>query len=484
MQIVNTPVISKLVGRSVIALLISYLVLRVYCVDMTHDEAYSFFNVKHFWWVETLCTGNTHWFNFLAIKLAVLFGLEEVWTLRWLSLVCSIGYILVILNWIKSLRTPLLQSFAFAILCLNPFLFDYLGLARGYSTAIFLEVLCLMYYIKAIKSNNRFDFYKPLFLAGLAAISNFNFFYFFVAYGLCHANYFFKKDGIKAISNKYALIELCFSLGIIGIVIKALRFITVCSNDIGNFGGQAFVDSIFGSYLKTALYMRAMSGLTLPFILPFVLCTFILFMGFVGVFYFNQHKNHWYAIASKLMFVMFALMVFNKWVLQVLYPTERTLFILYPVVAWVVIGFLNYVTRWQMFKHMVMVLITSAITIIFLLNLNLGYTYDYFEQQDAKKAFVFLDSIKAKRVGVDPQLFGVYRNYYQFTEKHAFNFEGISIRTYLPKGIDITRHQLDSLDYLVLFPPYNLTYYQTNHFKCDTIKRFGATQTVIVKLSH
>lgn len=59
-----------------------YLILRTYFVDITDDEAWSYFNVKHFWWVETLCSGNTHWFNFLAIKASLLLGLEKAWHLR------------------------------------------------------------------------------------------------------------------------------------------------------------------------------------------------------------------------------------------------------------------------------------------------------------------------------------------------------------------------------------------------------------------
>ena len=43
-------------------------------VDVTNDEAYSFYIMKDFWYVEALCTGNTHWLNSLGIDAAILSG--------------------------------------------------------------------------------------------------------------------------------------------------------------------------------------------------------------------------------------------------------------------------------------------------------------------------------------------------------------------------------------------------------------------------
>ena len=81
-----------------------YVVVRAVSMVMTHDEAYSFYNVKHFWWVETLCTGNTHWFNFLAMKTCVLFGLEKTSQLRWFTLLSSGVFLTTVYFWIKSIK--------------------------------------------------------------------------------------------------------------------------------------------------------------------------------------------------------------------------------------------------------------------------------------------------------------------------------------------------------------------------------------------
>ena len=86
----------------IICLICLYLIARAYCVDITDDEAWSFYNMKHFWYVETLCTGNTHWFNSLAIKISLLFGFEQAWQIRWFSILSGIGFLWLLYHWIKT----------------------------------------------------------------------------------------------------------------------------------------------------------------------------------------------------------------------------------------------------------------------------------------------------------------------------------------------------------------------------------------------
>src|SRR5688572_4123826 len=122
MQTIKTRFITNTSFFVLICLLMVYGIVRAMCMDMTHDEAYSFYNVKHFWYVETLCTGNTHWFNFGAIKLMVLLGLEKAWQLRWFTILSSIVFLSVGYHWIKSIKTIPLKFFAFSFLFLNPYL--------------------------------------------------------------------------------------------------------------------------------------------------------------------------------------------------------------------------------------------------------------------------------------------------------------------------------------------------------------------------
>src|ERR1700740_2437898 len=93
----------------------AYVIIRSFCLGITDDEAWSYYNVKHFWYIETLCTGNTHWFNFVAIKAALMLGLEKVWSLRWLSILSAGVFIYTGIYFLKRLSVFYLKLLAFRL---------------------------------------------------------------------------------------------------------------------------------------------------------------------------------------------------------------------------------------------------------------------------------------------------------------------------------------------------------------------------------
>jgi hypothetical protein len=457
-----------------------YVVVRAVSMVMTHDEAYSFYNVKHFWWVETLCTGNTHWFNFLAIKTCVLFGLEKTSQLRWFTVLSAGIFLTTVYFWIKSFKDISIKAFAFSIALLNPFLIDYLSLARGYSTALMFEVLSITCYYLASKNNKRNLSILSLFLAGMAAIANFNFFYFFAAFCLLYFYKYYFKQGFGFLRIKLFYIECFFSIGIAALVIKALRFITICSNDIGAFGGSDLVSSVFGSYIQVLIYDESALSLSVIQVLAYILIVFILIAVIYAIFFYKKHKCDWFIFASSIFLIMIILTVFNKWFLEVLYPTHRTVLMFYPIIAMVIVGFFSTLLVTQKIKTIVAYTMSGILGLHFFMNISLHKTFDYWQQADTKTCFNYLDSVGAKKVGIAPELFGVYRNYYQLTDKYKFKFEGKSINSAFPKGLDASQKELQQFEYLVLFPPYNLSFYKNNRMKFKGVRYYKNTGTIIV----
>jgi hypothetical protein len=457
-----------------------YVLIKAVSMVMTHDEAYSFYNAKHFWWVETLCTGNTHWFNFLAMKTCVLFGLEKTSQLRCFTLLSSGVFLTTVYFWIKSLKDIPSKVLAFSFALLNPFLIDYLSLARGYSTALMFEGLSITCYYLALTSNKRNLSVLSLFLAGMAAIANFNFFYFFVAFSIIYFYEYHFKKGLVIIKDKLFYVEFIYIVGISALVIKALRFITICSNDIGAYGGNDLVLSVFGGYVQTLLYQEGLINSVTVQIIAYVICLFVILSAVFGILFSKKHKCTWYTFASTLLLIMLLLTVFNKWFLDVLYPTHRTILMFYPLIAMVLVGFINAVVTKQKIKAIVAYTITGLLTLHFLTTISLHKTFDYWQQADTKTCFTYLDSIGAKKVGIAPELFGVYRNYYQLTDKYKFKFEGKSINTAFPKGLDISAKELQQFEYLVLFPPYNLSFYKNNRGKFKGVRYYKNTGTLII----
>lgn len=487
MQNIKTRFIANIIFFCLIYALMFYVVARAVSLVMTHDEAYSFYNVKHFWYVETLCTGNTHWFNFLAIKASVLLGLEKASQLRWFSVFSAGVFLTSAYFWIKSLKDFPTKFFAFAIALLNPFLIDYLGLARGYAAGLMFESLAIICVSIAIKNSNlsagkskRNMATLSLFFAGMAAIANFNFFYFFAAFSIIYFYRFYLKQGLEFIKKKLFYIEWIYTLAIAWLVLRALKFMTECSNDIGDYGGEELVTSVFAGMIDTYVYGKFHTNALQ--LLAYLFFVVVFGTSLYGILAFKKHKIVWYRLSSSLLLLMFILMVINKWWFDVLYPTYRTCLMLYPLIALVLVGFVSSVVTKNKIKTVVLYTCSAIISIHFISTINFNKTFDYYQQEDSKLCLDYLKSIGAKKVGLTGELYGVYRNYYQMTEHFKYPFAAEQLNTQVVLRNNYDAHKIKEYDYLVLFPPYNMSFYKNQGIRLKGLKYFGRTGTLVVRV--
>jgi hypothetical protein len=482
MQNIKTRFIVNTVFFFLVYSLVFYIIVRAFNIVITHDEAYSFYNVKHFWYVETLCTGNTHWFNFLAFKTAVLFNLEKVSQLRWFSIFCSGVFLTGAYFWIKSIKDIPTKVFAFSFALLNPYLIDYLSLARGYSAGIMFEVLMLICYCLAVKNNKRSLMFLSLFFAGMSAIANFNFFYVFTAFSLVYfyENYF--KHRFLFFKNKQFYFDLFFLITITALVLKALRFITLCSNDIGAYGGNDLATSIFSGFIETLIYRNFNIELDTLNILAYILFSLLVVIAIYGILKGKKHTNVWFGLSCKLFLIILFLLIFNKLLLGILYPTYRTALFFYPLIALVVIGFANFLISKSKIGVYVLYIFSIIIVINFMMSISLSKIFDYSEQRDSKITFTYLESVGAKKVGIDPFLYGVFRNYYQQTDNFKFSFKGDCLNMFKESRPNYGNNKLSDFDYLVLYPPYNLSYYKNSNVKFKGNKYYLNTGTLVIKV--
>jgi hypothetical protein len=482
MQTIKTRILSNLLFSVLIGLLMAYVIIRAVCIDLTHDEAYSFYNVKHFWYVEALCTGNTHWFNFVAIKAAVLLGLEKAWQLRWFTMLSAMVFLSVGYHWLKSIKSIPVKAFAFSFLFLNPYLLDYLSLARGYAAGLMFESLGICFLILAYNGKKQVLSFLALFFAGMAAIANFNFFYFFAAFSLVYFYLYYFRNGFSFLKEKQFYRDLLFSLGIVALVLRALLFITKCSNDIGAYGGETLVDSVFYGFIDGFVYRNFSVPANVIYSIACVLFPLILCAALFGTYHFKRKHQQLYAYASCIFLLMLLLLLVNKYFFHVLYPTYRTTLMFFPLMAIILTCFFNEILKSLLLKKIVLLSLSALFLVNFTLSLNLYSTFDYPEQRDAKQAFQLVQDLGAKKVGIAPELYGVFRNYYQQTNQYKYFFVGESINTSVPVGVDPQINRLVEYDYLILFPPYKLGFYKNNTIKFVGIKYFKDTGTFIVKV--
>lgn len=474
----NHVIFRKAVFMSLLLLWI-YVIVRAVSIDITHDEAYSFYNVKHFWWVETLCTGNTHWFNFLAIKAAVLTGFEQVWSIRWLSIVASGVLCVIAVKLAMKWNDPIKSGLLLALLCFNPYVLDYALLARGYVTALSLQCLSIYFIINAPKANG-LKTSASLLLAAASAIANFNFFYFFAAFSVLYFYVTYASQFGRTLLNRWFFMDVAVTLGTSALVVKALDFITKCSNDIGAYGGRDFMTSVFGSYLRGSLYMPVLSDSIWVNVVLYTIAFITFISCIIGLF---QRVMALYRYTSVILLVMFALMIFNKWILHVLYPVDRTTLMVFPLLAVNFTGLAGVlIKKWPFVKYAVLAII--ALTAInFVRTANLHSVLDYPEQTDARQAFRKLEQLNARHVGIAPELYGVYRNYYQMTENGKFAFSAESVNTAIPVGKCENPLKLAEFDYLVLFPPYNLSYYKKSQIlRFEPVFLYKNTGALLVRV--
>lgn len=466
-----------------------YVIVRAVCMDMTHDEAYSFYNVKHFWYVETLCTGNTHWFNFAAIKAAVLLGCEKTWQLRWFTMFSAIVFLSVVYHWIKSIKMFPVKVFAFSFLLLNPYLLDYLSLARGYAAGLMFEALSFCCLMMTYNQEKRFvspalpaGRFLALFFAGMAAIANFNFFYFFSGFSLVYFYGYYFKKGFSFLRERRFYVDAVFSVGVAALVLRALLFITKCSNDIGAYGGETLVDSVFYGYVEGFIYRNFLTPDHIIYVFACSVFSLTLCAALFGVYQYKKKHHQLYTCVSLVFLLMIGLLIINKYFFGVLYPTYRTTLMFFPLVAIILSCFFNEALKQVMLKKIVLYGLSLLFLINFVFSVNLSSTFDYPEQRDAKAAFNYLENLGAKKVGIAPELYGVFRNYYQQTDKYSYPFIGESINTSIPNGIDEEVNKLLQYEYLVLFPPYNLSFYRKNAVQLKGIHYFKDTGAFILKV--
>ncbi len=460
-------------------LLYLYVLLRAHFLNITHDEAYSFHNVKIFWYAEFFCTGNSHWLNSLAIKCALLLGLENVLALRWLSILSFAIVLICIFIWIKTIEQPYLKLAAFCFTLLNPYLIDYFGLARGYASGLMFQAIAGLFFIYGLSSGKRNILLCSLIFSGLSAVANFGFVYFFMAFSLI---YFYKihfKDRFSFLKQKIFYVDIFIVLIFCFIQLRAFIFIIHCSNDLIGAGvysiGEMFRVFIDGlTYHKIELIPAHLQLFTLLFL------ALILIASIFGIL--KNKTVPLYFYCSALLLIMLALIIFNRFCFDLVFPFNRSMLVFFIPVSICLFYFIGSVLKNNFFKKIIFSSISVFLIFNFLLSLNLKYCLDYKESADSQESFDLLTDIGAKRVGISPELYGVYSNYYAISKNYTYTYIGEMIETRLPKGTSPQKNKLSEYDHLIIFPPYDLSYYKNSNIKVKVLKYYQTTRLVLVKV--
>lgn len=457
-----------------------FLCARAALVDITHDEAYSFLNIKHFWYVQFLCNANSHWINSLGMKLASIAELENCWQVRWLSLL-SAGVIMWLgFQWLRQIEQTAVKFLAFSFVFLNPFVLDYFFMARGYVSGMAFEALAIFFFVKHFKYADRRFALLSLVCAGLSAVANFNFFYFLLAFCAVYFFMIYFKKGLSVLRQKTIYADALIALAFILLVLRALFFIRQCSNDFG-FGGEKFISSIWGSYVDGLMYLK-INPESRPEFYSAVACFIIYITTLIcGLLSFKRTEDTLYFASSVISVLILFMLLFNHFAFHVMYPNYRTALVLFPLAGINLAGFFTHV-RTSRIVNMIVYAAAGFFLANFISAVNFKYTFDFYHQCESKEAFKKAESLGAKKVGLAPEHYGVFINYYQATDKYKFNFYGERINTYDPRPGWDEHTRLEEFDYLILYPPYNLSFYKNRPVKFECVIVYPVTKTIILKV--
>jgi len=453
-----------------VCFVITYIVIRSYSVDFTHDEAYSFHNVKHFWYAESFCTANTHWLNSIAMKAASLLNLENNWQLRWFSTVSAFVFFFICFLWICSLDNIYHKVFACSVLLLSPYVIDYFGLARGYASGLMLEGLSLCFFIINFKRNKRLFSFLSLLCAALSAIANYSFVYFFSAFAMVYFYVYYLRPKTALIKNKAFYTDIALCLAISAFIVKAWIFIMRCSQDLG--AGTDKITDVSLSFLADFFYQRIYLSGPLLLMTTCGLVTLLLIICTYGVFMYKKHKQDLYFYTALMLSLILFILSVNFFCFKIVLPYARSALFLFPLISICIIYFMNEVFRFKL-KSVLFLLFSILLSINFFRTISLSHTFDFYQQEETRNVFNYVDSIKAKHVAMNWQTFGVYRNYYQMTNKLKYKFKG----EFMNNNADVSDY-----DYLLLSPPYNLIPFNHSNVSVDTVLHFPKNNIVLLKV--
>jgi hypothetical protein len=458
-----------------------YVASRAALIDITHDEAYSFYNMKKFWYAEALCTGNTHWLNSAAIKIAILLKQETLFAIRWLSILSSFVFFALTFLWIRSVKETHFKFLIFSILLLNPYILDYFSMARGYAPGLMFQALALFYFTRAVKSQGSNSRSLSLLFAGVSPLSNFSYIYFLLAFCLVYYSYFYFKNGISFWKDRKFYRDSFYILGISAVVIRAFMFMTKCSNDVVG-AGTPLLSEYFHVFTDGLIYRKFPASVEALNLLALFVFFFIAVSGLTGIFGRKKHGNAIYFYVSCMLMVILGVTFINYFGFNLVLPYYRSAIFLFPTTAVCFIFFVQHVLKKETIKKVMMYFTSAILAINFILSINFKWVFDFYIQANLKDSFDVVEREGGRNIGISPELYGGFRNYYQMTEKYRYNFKGEQINTNLPKGLGTNPNKLSEFDYIILFPPYDFSYYKNNKVEFKGLKVFPETGTVVLKL--
>lgn len=407
-----------------------YVALRSYFIQITHDEANSFFLLYTNYWKAIVGTANTHWLNSFFMKINMLFLGNEVWMIRLQSVLAFPFYTyflyrIAILS--KNISTGILLISLFII---NPYLLEYFSLARGYglSLAFFMAFL---YYILAYLNDETLVAYVKWALAfGIVSLSasltglfQFTFIFLFV-FGYV----FYKQKKLNYLLKKpWKGLLIIYIITVLASVSMLLLYM-ILSDDLHYGGDVSFITDTLGSMIYYMIYFLNLPLGNKVHINGFGQITYFIFIFICSIGIWALFKKH---IQLIMLFFVFIFSFFANNLSFILFKTPfpfgRTALLLFVIVAMLFILAFDTFIKSRNGKLGLSIVVAFLMLFNFTKSASLSVSHEWPMQSTVIESFDEVirlsknDKTKPKLL-IDGYIYAVWRNYYSQVDSLKYNF--------------------------------------------------------------
>lgn len=459
---------------------------RAIHIDITHDEAFSFFLIKTDNLKALATTANTHWLNSLSMKLVYLLGFDHPFPLRLHSVLGFLVYSYFIYRFLSLFKSTAARiSFMILSLC-NPMALEFFSLARGYGISLAFFMGAAFYALKFLNdSSQQRPLRKALLFAVLSILGNYTALYPLIAIFI-FLLLIYRKDFIPIFSQKNnRRMLILFSLTVIGAIANML-IIKYISNDLQYGADHSFLTETLNSLFLYLAFLPVpeatgnlhhfMSGLSLLFV----------FIAIVSLGIALKQKDRFLAFGPVLFFLTWFFYGLSHLLFVTPYPLSRTTLIMLPSLIFTIAFGVDGLSHRKWLSIPVPVAVSTALLFCVFTSFSLNHTLEWRAQADAER--VFEDLLRQKPAGKvrpsilsDEPCYAVWRNYYSQInpDKYDFDYAMLDKTQKIDSADFIPR--LTGRDFFIISKKYERSYYK-NLPQLKQINDYPNSETRLYKI--
>jgi hypothetical protein len=363
-------------------------IIRVINVPITHDEAWTYNEfISASYRNILICnpiTANNHILNSLLAKFFTgIFQSNSLLIIRLPNLLALCAYITSGYLLLRRLcKNEWWVLAGLLLLNLNPFLFDFWGLCRGYGLAIGLMMTAIYFFLRYDMDAKPRDLFISLLFAGLATLSNFSILNFYlalvgvIALQALVASAPQRKSKIIWASSAIIFCSLLLYIMIVQPIIELRQ-----TGELYFGGAEGFVPDTIKSVVAESLYTnKAQAAVTLIAIMAIVSVLLATVIASIQAF-----KSRVTAITLRHLYIMLLLLIpvlstiLQFRLLGTLLLIERTALFFYPLFILVIIIALFSIRQVKLLPTALLLLLVVAFCYNFARHINISYsrTWEY-----------------------------------------------------------------------------------------------------------